>query len=321
MTSIRTAWITSALAAAVLVTSALGAAGTAEAAVRDTTNWGDVQHPTLTGAKKTFTFATSKAVTARFVIGDLSKNYDLALTTSSGKVLQRSARSGVKFEEIVRKLAAGSYKLVVSTSGGPSAKAFYLRGVKYTKPAILSSRLEGLGTESDMMFSAHYINPTTRSRVMTGTVKLYDKDGGYLRSESLAYYAPALSGRTGIAGWSAARNTDAYSYKLVDVAYEVDDRCRASTFGTLSKVKITREESSIGLAKYTVKALARAKVDTSYSLISTMFDKRGAIIETRGPGVGVVPPGEPRTIEPTTYFVHQASVPFWDLRLTAGVSC
>lgn len=320
MISIRTAWSATALAA-VLVTSALGGSGAAEAAVKDTTNWGAVQHPTLTGAKRTFTFGTSKAVTARFVIGDLRANYDLTLTNASGKVLQRSARSGVKFEEIVRKLAVGSYKLVVSTSGTPSAKAFYLRGVRYTKPAILSSNLEGLGTESDMMFSVHYINPTTTSRVMRGTVKLYDNNGGYLRSEPLAYYAPALSGRTGIAGWNYMRNTDAYKYKLVDVTYEVDNKCTAKTFGTLSNVKITRDESSIGLAEYTVKALARAKADTSYSVIPTMFDRRGNIIETSDYGVGAVAPGEPKSIEPYGYFVHTGSVPFWDLRLTAGVSC
>jgi len=329
---VKSQWSVAALAAIVLSSMSLTWTGVAVAtgpkpataarvSFKDTTNWGDVQHPTLTGATKIFTFATSKAVTARFVIGDLAKNYDLKLTTPSGKTLQSSRRSGVKFEEIVRKLSAGTYKLVVTTSGTPSAKAFYLRGVKYTKPAILSSRLEGLGTESDMMFSVHYINPTTKSRVMTGTVKLYDKNGGYLRSEPLWYYAPALSGRTGIAAWSYMRNTDAYSYKLVDVAYEVDNRCKSTTFGTLSNVKITRDETSGRLAEYTVTALARTKAKTSCSVITTMYDRRGNIIETSDFGVGAVTPGEPRSIEPYGYFVNTDAVPFWDLRLTANVSC
>ncbi|MCZ4498458.1 MAG: hypothetical protein JWQ74_1011 [Marmoricola sp.] len=329
----KKAWTTSALVASALMTGALGLTGAAQAettdpgaaprnaALKDTTNWGKIQRPILTGSTKSFTFATSKAVTARFVIGDLVNNYDLKLTTSSGKVLERSARSGVKFEEIVRKLPAGTYKLVVTASGSASSSSFYLRGVKYTKPAIVSSKLEGLGTESDMMFSVHYINPTTTSRVMRATVKLYDKMGGYLRSERLEYYAPALSGRTGVAGWSYMRNTDAYSYKLVDVAYETDNRCKPTTFGTLSNVKITRDESSARLAKYTVTALARAKVDTSYSVIATMFDKQGNIIETSDYGVGTVPPGEPKSIEPYGFFVHTGAVPFWDLRLTANVTC
>ncbi|MCZ4499547.1 MAG: hypothetical protein JWQ74_2100 [Marmoricola sp.] len=297
---------------------------TSRAAVADTTNWGDVQHPTLTGSSRTFTFATSKAVTARFVIGDLATNYDLKLTTAAGKLLRSSAHAGVRFEEIVTPLPAGTYKIVVTGAGAPSSPAFYLRGVRYTKPAILSQRTL-LSDDRERFTAIEFLNPTNLPVTLEANLKRYDAQGGYLGVDKIVTIRMAQPGRKGIAVTSAGRKyaPEDSSFKLVDVRFTGTRSCPVNTSyrGAISNGKITfRAEHATG-DRYVFSGLVRVKVPGVHVLTAAELDRRGDILDAGHVTLDRISSKEPVSYRDEVFFNRNGAVPAWDVAITRGYHC
>ena len=77
------------------------------------------------------------------VLGDLPRNYNLALYDAAGTRLARADHAGTRFEAVDRVLPAGTYRVRVGSTSGSSSTAYSLiaRSVSAPRVATLTARL------------------------------------------------------------------------------------------------------------------------------------------------------------------------------------
>lgn len=186
---------------------------------RDGVPWGQPQDDTLNGPSRAYTFSVTQSATARFVLGNLSANYDVSLADPTGKVIKQSRKPGTAYEQIVAKVAPGDYTLTVTAVDAVTPDPYRLIGTVHTKPEIINRNLysvpDGQYT-TESQYVVEFINPTGKTMSFTAELEVYDAQGGYVDTRDIEseFYAPKR--KVGLAATSHY-----YSYGWFDPGYTV----------------------------------------------------------------------------------------------------
>ena len=266
-----------------------------------TTSWGQWHPGTLSAAKPkaTYTFVASAKTTARFVLGDLGANYKLTLLSRSFQTLATSDRPGVQSEEIIRSLDKGTYYVVATSPAKQyTTAAFALRGHAISGVAVLSTKARVM---PDGMFqlAVDLYNTTSVPQDWRATLKFYDAQGGFLRSESLGVWVAAVLPRShGLAGEglsssyaNAAPPKGWASYKITEIRTE-PQRCITNVVMPVTNFSAVADPADPSRWRWS--GLVRNKNTTREKpqMAIATFDSRGNIVSGHGFYSGYVAAGE-----------------------------
>jgi glucose/arabinose dehydrogenase len=152
-----------------------------------------------TGEAHWYRFATTSAHYSRIVLGGLPENYRLDLYTScTSSPIATSDRVGRHYEEIYRSLAAGTYYVRVSSSGGATSPTAY--GLRFTP---LKEGVQVLSTQSwlDSAGRVHVAgdilnNTSSRRTGMRITARYYNASNTLIGSSAAYTMVQIVGART-----------------------------------------------------------------------------------------------------------------------------
>lgn len=132
-----------------------------------------------------FRFTVPKTGLYRFLLGDLPVDGSLALYSGCSTLLATSAHPGLRYEEIVRTLAPGSYALRMANASGAASSSSY-RWMAWALPAgaALLSAQTAPAPAGSLRFVGQVMNTASTTRALIVTAKLYSATGQLLRTVS-----------------------------------------------------------------------------------------------------------------------------------------
>jgi len=120
-----------------------------------------------------FTIGASR--TGIVTLGNLAADYRIDLYSACATLLGSSNRSSVQFEEIVRSLAAGSYRVKVSSAAGGSSVANYWLKFRALTAGVTVLSAGPFVVGSNLHIAGEVLNTTSGNRKsITVTAFLYD---------------------------------------------------------------------------------------------------------------------------------------------------
>lgn len=216
---------------------------------RAATPWGVEQNDTLTGGSRSYTFTVTEAALARFVLGNLPTNYDLALTDPSGKQIKKSRKNRDAYEQILARVKPGDYTLTVTARDTVSPEPYTLVGQVYTEPTVLNRTLNTYNLDGTFQYAQYvveFINPTKKTLYFSAGLDVYDEQGGFTQQEPIESH---LVARPGGVGYAATDHYDdrwwnpGYTVKMVDASV-APATCENPWAAPTKKIKWAQVEDS-----------------------------------------------------------------------------
>lgn len=244
----KTLWVTTILCA--LTGGALGTAPASVAATDrpDTRKAAKVASPKArwlsdtidsAGDQDWYRFTTTSTRTVRVVLGSLPADYTATLHSSRGTLLAGRNRPGVEFEEIIKRLRAGTYFVKVSSpSGETSTSPYRVRFHPY--PAgikVLSRRKVVVGT--DTFIEGELLNTFASTRQLPMVhVTYYNAAGKVIGRDRTWALVPVLG----------ARKKSVFAFSELPAKlhrYTLTTKSEPSTLRPLSGMALTPGASSV----------------------------------------------------------------------------
>lgn len=146
-----------------------------------------------------YRFTVPSSGYVRIVLGNLPKNYRLDLYSACGTLLSSSNQSAKAFEEIYRKLSAGTYRVRVKGMSGVhnDVIAYGLRFSRLASEVQVLSSTARTRTDGQLIIDGELLNNTSATvRQVSVEATYYDAAGDELASHSSLGYVNLLTART-----------------------------------------------------------------------------------------------------------------------------